>query len=178
PAGGVRIRPEIPDRPALARPDPVLRVLSRGQRRGHRRQSSDGVDWADHVAADVTGGLGPQGSPGARVRSGPCEKWVSGFRTQYPYAQGGRSPSASRASSAGASFGLVREARDVACGCRIGLTQEAGYVGTVKENVARRSTFCCAQIRPPWASTIDRLTASPTPLPAAFVVYENVNIRS
>src|SRR5271165_1395073 len=38
-----RIR-EIPDRSALARLPPVLRVFPRRQWRGHRRQPSDGVD--------------------------------------------------------------------------------------------------------------------------------------
>ena len=35
---------DVPDRPALARPDPVLRILPRRQRRGHRRQPPDRLD--------------------------------------------------------------------------------------------------------------------------------------
>ena len=41
---GLRRHGEIPDRSALARPPPLLRILPRRQRRGHRRQPSDRLD--------------------------------------------------------------------------------------------------------------------------------------
>ena len=50
-ASGVRRNREVPERPALARPDPVLRVLPRRQRRRARREPSDGMDRAHRPAA-------------------------------------------------------------------------------------------------------------------------------
>ena len=47
PAAGLRRNSEVPGRPALARPDPVLRVLPRRQRRRPRREPSDRLD-RDH----------------------------------------------------------------------------------------------------------------------------------
>ena len=41
---GVRRHREVPDRPALARPDPLPRVLPRRQRRRHRREPPDRLD--------------------------------------------------------------------------------------------------------------------------------------
>ena len=51
-APGLRRHRAVPGGPALARPDPVLRVLPRRQRRGHRRQPPDGLD-GDHRAGDA-----------------------------------------------------------------------------------------------------------------------------
>ena len=50
-AAGVRRDREVPDRPALARPDPVPRVLPRRQRRRARRQPPDRVDGHRRAAA-------------------------------------------------------------------------------------------------------------------------------
>ena len=47
----------LPARPALARPDPLLRVLPRGQRRRHRRQPPDGLDGARGQAAPAERGI-------------------------------------------------------------------------------------------------------------------------
>ena len=44
PPAGLRRLGEVPGRPALARPDPLLRVLPRRQRRRPRRQPPDGLD--------------------------------------------------------------------------------------------------------------------------------------
>ena len=44
PPARVRRHRDVPDRPALARPAPVPRVLPRRQRRRHRRQPPDGLD--------------------------------------------------------------------------------------------------------------------------------------
>src|SRR5438094_495848 len=44
PASRARRRRHVPDRPELARPPPLLRILPRRRRRRHRRQSPDGLD--------------------------------------------------------------------------------------------------------------------------------------
>src|SRR5207244_957956 len=51
PPAGVRRRRKAPNRPSLPRPPPVLRVLPRGQRRGHRGEPPDRMDWARGPAA-------------------------------------------------------------------------------------------------------------------------------
>ena len=52
-AAGVRRDGDVPGRPALARSDPVLRVLPRRQRRRPGRVAPDGLDGRDrHAAAD------------------------------------------------------------------------------------------------------------------------------
>src|SRR5258708_28294710 len=43
--------------------------------------------------------------------------------------------------------------------------------GKTQRKVAPRLALGCAQSRPPWASTIDRLIRSPIPIPCDFVVY-------
>ena len=45
-----------------------------------------------------------------------------------------------------------------------------GQAGRVKENVAPRSGLFSAQIRPPCASTMERLIGNPIPIPVGFVV--------
>ena len=66
PAPGLRRHGALPAGPALAGPDPVLRVLPRRQRRRHRREPSDGLDRHDR----------PRDAPvrhddGRRGRGGP-----------------------------------------------------------------------------------------------------------
>ena len=53
---GVRRHREVPDRPALARPAAVPRVLPRRQRRRHRRQPPDRVDRDRGAALPARGG--------------------------------------------------------------------------------------------------------------------------
>ena len=48
---------QVPGRSALARPDPVLRVLPRRQRRGARRQPPDGMDRSGRPFLDLFGRL-------------------------------------------------------------------------------------------------------------------------
>ena len=58
PAARLRRHGEVPDRPPLARPHPLLRVLPRRQRRGARRQPPDRLDRArgqDHPALRPAG---------------------------------------------------------------------------------------------------------------------------
>ena len=72
-AAGVRRDREVPDRPALARPDPVPRVLPRRQRRRARRQPPDRVDRDGRAAArarrgdDLRDQHGGVARPGARL---------------------------------------------------------------------------------------------------------------
>lgn len=42
---GLRRNREVPERSSLAGSGPVLRILTRRRRRGHRRQPPDGLDW-------------------------------------------------------------------------------------------------------------------------------------
>jgi len=49
-----------------------------------------------------------------------------------------------------------------------------GHAGSVNENVAPRSGLFSAQIRPPCASTMERLIGSPIPIPLALVVVERL----
>jgi len=57
---------------------------------------------------------------------------------------------------------------------RRGPRTEAGNyrpsVGSVKQKTAPCGSFGIAQSRPPWASTIERLIASPMPMPLGLVV--------
>ena len=50
PAAGLRRHAQVPGRPALARPDPVLRILPRRQRRRPGRVAPDGLDGAGRLA--------------------------------------------------------------------------------------------------------------------------------
>ena len=61
---------EVPDQPALARPDPVLRVFPRRQRRRHRRQPPDWLDRR-HIAAVDADRLGSCHGAGLRRRPQP-----------------------------------------------------------------------------------------------------------
>ena len=45
-----------------------------------------------------------------------------------------------------------------------------GQAGSVNENVAPRSGLFSAHMRPPWAFTMERLIASPIPIPSGLVV--------
>src|SRR5436309_1284475 len=45
-----------------------------------------------------------------------------------------------------------------------------GRAGRVKRKRAPRGAFAAAEIRPPWASTIERQIASPMPMPPDLVV--------
>jgi hypothetical protein len=47
--------------------------------------------------------------------------------------------------------------------------------GIAKENVAPGPSFAIAHKRPPWLSTIDRLTDRPIPMPFDFVVKNASN---
>jgi hypothetical protein len=58
--------------------------------------------------------------------------------------------------------------RDAAAACQA-VTTDSTH-GMVKETVAPESSFCSAQIRPPCASTINRLIDNPIPLPVGLVV--------
>ena len=60
PAAGVRRHGEVPDRPALARSHPLLRVLPRRQRRGAGRQPPDRLDRAGRQAHPALRPAGPQ----------------------------------------------------------------------------------------------------------------------
>ena len=72
PATRLRRHGEVPVRPALARPHPVLRVLPRRQRRRARREPPDRLDRARgqvHPALRLPGSqAGPGGGQGGRVR--------------------------------------------------------------------------------------------------------------
>ena len=77
---GVRRHREVPDRPALARPAAVPRVLPRRQRRRHRRQPPDRVDRDRRAAASCCAdGLRaqparPPASPSDRLASCACRR--------------------------------------------------------------------------------------------------------
>ena len=80
-AAGLRRHRQVPGRSALARSDPLLRVLPRRQRRGPRRQPPDGVDRDDRgpprpVRADR--GQGP--GAGNRACRGPGRARAGGRR--------------------------------------------------------------------------------------------------
>ena len=66
-AAGLRRDREVPERPALARPDPVLRVLPRRQRRRPRRQPPDRVDRPDRAAARPVRAHRPEEGAGHRA---------------------------------------------------------------------------------------------------------------
>jgi hypothetical protein len=53
--------------------------------------------------------------------------------------------------------------------CAVG-HHTSGVQGMVNENVAPGPSFDAAHRRPRWFSMMDRLTASPMPMPSAFVV--------
>ena len=72
PPARVRWDREVPDRPALARPDPVSRVLPRRQRRRDRRQPPDRLDRHRRAAVHCSAALCTPNRPrppGGRLRS-------------------------------------------------------------------------------------------------------------
>src|SRR6266568_4458244 len=64
PAAALWRRGAIPDRSPLARPDSLLRIFSRRQRRGHRRKPPDGMDrparQAHATKSRITAGTYPR----------------------------------------------------------------------------------------------------------------------
>src|SRR5262249_53755856 len=83
-----------------------------------------------------------------------------------------RRPLTARGGSRGEE-GYPRSCRSLAGGAVVHLETHAGSVNwTARPAAGRRS----AHSRPPCASTIDRLIASPIPSPSAFVVENGVNI--
>ena len=82
-AAGLRRDGQVPGRSALARPDPVLRVLPRRQRRGARRQPPDGMDRSGRAPAGPVRACRRQDSAGdrTRARDGQGHQRTSGRRT-------------------------------------------------------------------------------------------------
>ena len=79
PPAGLRRDREVPDRPALARPAAVLRVLPRRQRRRHRREPPDRLDRHRGAPVHAVGRL-----PG--VRRARCSRRTDGVGMRLPSA--------------------------------------------------------------------------------------------
>ena len=76
----IRRHRKVPGGSALARSDPVLRILSWRQRRGARRKPSDRMDWIDRASARCVRAYRGQGlGVGIPRPRGPGDAGAGGF---------------------------------------------------------------------------------------------------
>ena len=92
PAAGLRRHREVPGRSALARSDPVLRVLPRRQRRRARRQPPDGVDRPGRSRCSTCSGASTPKPPRNRTRpvARPHREGAGGRRACWGLAETAR----------------------------------------------------------------------------------------